>query len=318
MLVKLLESQKIRDLINIFELLKNYNEFITLQFNGEGLYSQSMDASNISLFELKIDKKWFSEYHLTNDTVITVRIFDFVKILSANKDYESLSLSYVIDEDESLNIIFDNFDEHPPLTLTKPESISETSTKVVKKRRVKSGEGNVDKKKTGDGDVDVDNLTKNMKNMKISSDKISSEKAEYTLILIELQSELLGIPADQTYNMKFIISSKKFIEILNKLTIFDADNFNIIGSNKNIQFKSSSSNNDVSINLSNNLFQYFRLNKDMSATYSYKFIKMCINDKITDNIELSIDEQLPLNINYLFENNQIVLNFYLAPKMDEE
>ena len=54
------DKQKTEKLLIILKNLKSICVNANFQFTGDGLYSQGMDSSHASLYELKIEKEWFS------------------------------------------------------------------------------------------------------------------------------------------------------------------------------------------------------------------------------------------------------------------
>lgn len=74
-------SKKAITLIELFKVLKNLNNYCTLCCNETELYIQTMDDSHVSLFDLKIQKDWFTEYNANND-VVSFNSSIIVKILN--------------------------------------------------------------------------------------------------------------------------------------------------------------------------------------------------------------------------------------------
>uniref|UniRef100_A0A6C0H613 Proliferating cell nuclear antigen PCNA N-terminal domain-containing protein n=1 Tax=viral metagenome TaxID=1070528 RepID=A0A6C0H613_9ZZZZ len=297
---KLTNRDKIRELINIFDILKKFNDIITFNFNKYGVQSQSMDTSHVSLFELSIKCEWFDEYILKNDTVVSIKMNDLIKILSVYDKYESLTVSYILEEDDSVNIIFENYEKNdsPPVLVP-----------AVKKRRKKIENENIDQ--------EMNKLTEKMSEITI---KKANETISFVLNPVEVECEILGIPEEE-YSTVVEMSSNKFTDVLKQLSIFDTDIFNINVSynNETIEFNTYSDHcKETKIILSNDILDKFEINSDININLSFKFINMCISNKITDKIRISINPNQPINIKYLFKQNYIDLVCFIAPKIDDD
>jgi DNA polymerase III sliding clamp (beta) subunit (PCNA family) len=300
MFVKITNKDFLKEFTSIFDILKNYCEGLTLNFTNDNLQSQSMDSGNISLFELIIDKSLFSQYTVNNDVPVSLTMANFVKLLTSTNDkYKQLSLAYLENEDDCLQILFENY------------VIDESEPEPPKRRkRVKTT-----------GYEDIAELTKTISKISIEPKIKITESIAFELPTIEYEYEIMGIPETET-ELSFIIDSKKLTDILNQLSIFDVDSITIIGSKKknNIRFESSSVNcKKTSILLSNEMVESLTITKDINMSISAKYLKMCISNKITKQIKINItNETQPININYIFEHELIYFNFYIAPKVADD
>ena len=64
------EKSKVKQFETIFKHLKHISVDVNLIFTEEGLYTQGMCSSHVSLFELNLDKSWFQSYSVTNESLI--------------------------------------------------------------------------------------------------------------------------------------------------------------------------------------------------------------------------------------------------------
>lgn len=98
-------SDKCEQFIGIFQNIKSFSESINISLNNEGLYLQTMDGSNVSIFELRLSSDWFDSYKLTENITIGINSNIFQKVISLwnknliikvdtpNKDYDKLNIS---------------------------------------------------------------------------------------------------------------------------------------------------------------------------------------------------------------------------------
>jgi proliferating cell nuclear antigen len=83
--------------ISIFQLIKNCSSHINLNFNINFLHIQGMDKSHICLYEIKINKNWFSSYYIKENTKLSFDSSVFYSIISSKSDNQELiiELSYI-------------------------------------------------------------------------------------------------------------------------------------------------------------------------------------------------------------------------------
>uniref|UniRef100_A0A6C0I9E8 Proliferating cell nuclear antigen PCNA N-terminal domain-containing protein n=1 Tax=viral metagenome TaxID=1070528 RepID=A0A6C0I9E8_9ZZZZ len=73
---------KLEMFVALFQLLKNWGSYLSLQFNNEELYIQSMDKSHICLSSIVIKAAWFSEYVVDSPTNIAVDAANFATMMN--------------------------------------------------------------------------------------------------------------------------------------------------------------------------------------------------------------------------------------------
>ena len=56
------DKEKADCFCTVFKHIKNFTDHITFQFEDDMLYVQGMDSCQVSLYEIKFSKSWFSEY----------------------------------------------------------------------------------------------------------------------------------------------------------------------------------------------------------------------------------------------------------------
>ena len=102
-----INDKKKRDLfISIFNLLKSSANNINASFNTDNIHIQGMDKSHVCLFNLKLNKEWFSNYDVNVNTKLCFDTSIFCSIISTKCEDQQLVIKQV--EDDSLSIDFLN------------------------------------------------------------------------------------------------------------------------------------------------------------------------------------------------------------------
>ena len=73
---------KLEMFVALFQLLKNWGSYLSLQFNNEELYIQSMDKSHICLSSIIIKAAWFAEYSVSESTNLSVDAASFATMMN--------------------------------------------------------------------------------------------------------------------------------------------------------------------------------------------------------------------------------------------
>ena len=108
MKITITDKKKKDIFISLFNVLKNCSSLINVTFDMELLHIQGMDKSHICLFDVKINKNWFSSY----ETVALFKIcFDsafFYSIISTKSDNQDLTIYLNNTDLDILHIVFDS------------------------------------------------------------------------------------------------------------------------------------------------------------------------------------------------------------------
>ena len=108
MKITITDKKKKDNFISLFSVLKNCSSLINVTFETELLHIQGMDKSHICLFDVKINKNWFSSYELTNNVKICFDSTFFYSIISTKNDNQDLTI-YLSDKNQDiLHIVFDS------------------------------------------------------------------------------------------------------------------------------------------------------------------------------------------------------------------
>ena len=94
----------------ILKKLKLFTETVIINFNDKHMYIQGMDASHITVFELKIYAKWFDTYVLTKENSYQYGINTNIisKILSIRDENQHIRLVQYDENTDKLQIDFIN------------------------------------------------------------------------------------------------------------------------------------------------------------------------------------------------------------------
>jgi proliferating cell nuclear antigen PCNA len=87
------DKSKTNKLLTILKNLKSICVHANFQFTENGLYSQGMDSSHASLYELQITKEWFSEYELDQDILIGLNTEMLFKAMNCVDDGQTVELA---------------------------------------------------------------------------------------------------------------------------------------------------------------------------------------------------------------------------------
>jgi len=88
--------------VALFQTLKNCSTLVNVKFKKEVLHIQGMDKSHICLFNVNIQKNWFDEYEVEEDTHICIDTTIFHMIISSKN--EGLSIVIRTETEDNLNV----------------------------------------------------------------------------------------------------------------------------------------------------------------------------------------------------------------------
>jgi hypothetical protein len=119
MKLQLNDKNKKNIFISLFQILKNCSSLIHCKFYSEYMHIQGIDKSHICLYDLKINKKWFDFYFVSDIENICFDSNIFYSIISIKSD--------------NLNLIIQNNDDILNIQFVSQETISETNEEINKK-----------------------------------------------------------------------------------------------------------------------------------------------------------------------------------------
>jgi proliferating cell nuclear antigen len=147
----------------------------------------------------------------------------------------------------------------------------------------------------------------------------NSKKTDYNkffkLPLLDYEYEEMFIPKTE-YDAEFILPSKKVTDMLSQLSNF-GDDLIVKCSEECVDFKASGDSVEMRVNIpTDDMLSYAIVeNEVIQLTYSLIYItKMCLTNKLSNDIEFSLSNESPMKINYDL-GKESSLMFYIAPKL---
>jgi len=102
----ILENKLKKELfVSIFYNLKNCSTFLSLVFKKEGILIQGIDKSHVCMYEVKINKDWFTIYENDeNESIISIDSQTFYSVLNVVNDFYKIKIYQNVNENDNLNI----------------------------------------------------------------------------------------------------------------------------------------------------------------------------------------------------------------------
>jgi proliferating cell nuclear antigen len=106
MKIQICDKKKKEIFVSLFQVLKNCSSLINITFESELAHIQGMDKSHVCLFDVKIDKKWFSNYEIDETIKICFDSSVFHSIISTKSDNQDLIITM---DKKNMDILHINF-----------------------------------------------------------------------------------------------------------------------------------------------------------------------------------------------------------------
>jgi proliferating cell nuclear antigen len=260
MKIQINDKKKKETFVSLFQVLKSCTSLVNITFEIEFAHIQGMDKSHVCLFDVKLTKKWFSNYDINNVTKICFDSNIFHSIISSKSDNQDLIIHI---DDNNQDILYIYFD-----------------TSCLSKK--------IDFKKT------------------------------FKIPLAEYEYEELNIPITD-YDAEFSLSSKHLSDMFSQLSNFGNDII-IKCFENNVRLITNDITGEMQVDIPiDDLNSYSIIEgEDIILTYSLTYInKMCITNKLSSDIELSLSNDCPMQISYNLGDDSLLL-FFIAPKMNNE
>jgi proliferating cell nuclear antigen PCNA len=153
-----------------------------------------------------------------------------------------------------------------------------------------------------------------------TSDKKAEFDKHFEIILIELETEYMDIPAIE-HEAEFVLDSANFANIINQLKMF-GDTLSIKCSEEDITLYSSSQDQGkMFVNIKIDDLTTFVIDEGSVVELSFSLAylhNICLYNKLSKEIEIKIAKDYPMKIVYhIAGHDDANMTFYLAPKMDE-
>jgi len=165
--------------------------------------------------------------------------------------------------------------------------------------------------------MDYDNLDVLHINFQSKEIKKGEFKKTFKMSLIEYDYEELNIPIVD-YDTDFSLSSKQITDLFTQLSNFGS-NITFNCSEENISLTTTSDTGEMIVDIPVDDLMSFCIIEDekIILTYSLLYLnKMCITNKLSNDIELSLSNNSPMRINYNLGDESSV-TFFIAPKTDD-
>lgn len=104
------DSQKAAAFSMLFQNVKVFTELINISFDDSQMFIQAMDAANVTVFEVKLEKEWFDEYTMNESFTMGVNTNIMSKILSTREKDQHLTMSATKGADD-VEIVFSGNDK---------------------------------------------------------------------------------------------------------------------------------------------------------------------------------------------------------------
>jgi len=276
--------------INIFQLLKNSSEYVFITFYHDKLNIQGMDISKICFYNIELNKNWFDLYEINNTQnnyfTICIDIKTFCLMLNIKSDEQILIIEQnEFNNDDSIFIYYKNSNFENINIITQIDSNLED-----KKKKTKT------------------------KTKEVKKDKNFNKEFKLTLLSDEyIQMEIPNIE----YDIEFSLSSKQINDIFSQLMNFGSD-ITFKCNENNIDLISYNEISSMVVNIPVDDLNTFSImeNQDFELNYSLTFLnKLCITNKLTENIEFNLSKDSPMKINYSLDNSSFI-NFYITSKIN--
>ena len=142
-------------------------------------------------------------------------------------------------------------------------------------------------------------------------------KKTFKMNLTEYEYEEMGIPVVD-YDAEFSLSSKVISDILSQLNNFGND-IVINCSEEKITLTTNGITGEMKVDIPNDDLNDYSIIEDeqIILTYSLAYInKMCITNKLSNDIEFSLSNQCPMKISYNLGDDSSMV-FFIAPKIND-
>ena len=158
----------------------------------------------------------------------------------------------------------------------------------------------------------------------LNIDLVSKEHAKgefnkyFKISLNDYDYQLMNI-SDVYYDAEFSISSKKICEIVSQMMTFGT-NINIKCSEEKIDLITNGITGEMLVNIPiEDLTEYCIVEgEEIKLSYSLNYInKMCLTNKISNEINFFISGQYPMKIQYALGDDSYII-FFIAPKISDD
>lgn len=119
------DTQKAAAFSMLFQNVKVFTELINISFDDTQMFIQAMDAANVTVFEVKLEKEWFDEYAVEEHHAMGINTSIISKILSTREKEQHLKMASAKGADD-IEISFSGNDKSFDKEFVMPQVDNET------------------------------------------------------------------------------------------------------------------------------------------------------------------------------------------------
>jgi proliferating cell nuclear antigen len=140
----------------------------------------------------------------------------------------------------------------------------------------------------------------------------------YKLPIVNCDYDLLEIP-ETDYDAEFSMTSKKATDIVSRMSLF-GETIHFHCDEERIDMITNGINGEMKVNIPIDDLNEYAISEgeEIKLGYNLNYLnKMCLTNKLSDNIDFSISNNCPMKIKYDL-GEESYMYFFLAPKIDED
>lgn len=104
------EPTKVKAFATIFKQLKNVTADVNIDFTEDTMYIQGMDSAHACLFELLLQKEWFTEYTVNKPFAMGIHCEFMFKMIECLEDGQKITM-YMKETADKLSVDFDSLED---------------------------------------------------------------------------------------------------------------------------------------------------------------------------------------------------------------
>ena len=165
----------------------------------------------------------------------------------------------------------------------------------------------------------MDDVTDDKIRLDMTSDNPTIFDKRFELPLIDIDTEMMSIP-EMEYQAEFSLPSNTFATLIDQLKLF-GETLRIECSEERIQlFSESIDSGKMSVDIPIDDLISFAIEEDKQLDISFALTylhNICLYSKLANNVDISMTTNYPIRIQYLLDDSDAKIVYYLAPKIDD-
>lgn len=137
----------------------------------------------------------------------------------------------------------------------------------------------------------------------------------FKIPLVDYENELFKLP-DTEYDAEFVIPAKTICDVVAQMVFF-GDNLNVQCTEDAVHILTNGISGEMLVDIPISELNEYSIveNEVIDLSYSIQYVhKMCLTNKLSNDIEFSISAECPMKIKYNLGDNSY-LTFFIAPKI---